>query len=146
MVWLLGELGELIFKAIGGAHGYLERLDALGSMLVRFLAERPDAARVLLRELVNGGQSLDGRGREAIQNTMKITSAFLAEGMEAGAIARQDPRHLALSIAGLHLTYFAAAEVSSELLEGDVFSPELAEQRVQEVIGQVRRICGGEPS
>lgn len=142
MVWLLGELIELVPAAVGETDRYATRLDALGQTLVRYLAAHPHAARVLVRELVSGGRQLGGRGREAITIALRTTSAFLREGMELGAIAQQDPDHLALSLAGLHLTYFAAAEVSGELLGRDVFEGEVVREREVAVLAQVRRVCG----
>ena len=85
---------------------------------------------------------LDRPGRARIQDILRATAAFLAVGMDEGALARQEPNHLALSIVGLHLTCFAAPEVSGALLGDDLFDPAQVAARQSAVREQVRRLCG----
>jgi AcrR family transcriptional regulator len=140
--WLMVDLAQLIPLAVSSDETFAERLDRLSRTFVRHLAAKPSVACLLLRELVNGGRCLDERARDAMHTTLLATSLFLEEGMEQEMIARQDARQLALSLAGLHLTYFATPEVSGRLLGGDVFEQELVDVREAVVVGQVRRICG----
>ena len=59
-----------------------------------------------------------------------------------GVIVKQDPKQLVMSIAGMHLLYFAMPEVSARLLGRDVFSRELIEERARIVCTHLRRLCG----
>jgi hypothetical protein len=61
--------------------------------------------------------------------------------MSAGELPRQDPHQLALSLAGLHLTYFAAAEISAALLQKDIHAPALLAAREATVVMQGRALC-----
>ena len=101
-----------------------------------------------MREIVSSGPVLDGATSPVIRDVLAATAAFLAEGMRQGVIARSDPAHLAMSIIGLHLTWFAASSVSSELTGHEVNTAEAIRRRQAETRVQVRRLCGArsEPS
>ena len=139
---MVDDLGELISAADMDRGDHVDRLDRLGALVTEYLGAHPRAARLLLRELVASGPFLRGPGAQAVPITMAVTASFLEDGMKAGAFVRQDPRQLALSIAGLHLVYFATADIASELLGADVFTPDMLEQRAAELQAQVRRLCG----
>ncbi len=142
-VWenALGQLGLLIANVEMPSDSFVEQLDHLGDTLVHYLGENPTVARLLIREMVEGNRFSKGPIGETILTILGATVHFLESGMESGAIARQDPRQLLLSIVGLHLTYFATAELSSALVGEDVFSPKQIEARSREVRRQVRRMC-----
>ncbi|HJN74836.1 MAG TPA: TetR/AcrR family transcriptional regulator [Myxococcota bacterium] len=138
----IDDLGALVVAAVAEPGDFLQRLDRLGAGVTDYLGTHPQAAALLLRELMDHGPYVDSVGVGAVRTTMQLTSAFLAAGMAEGAIAQQDPRQLAMSIAGVHLLWFATSEVSSLLLEGDVFTPEQVCARKIAVLAQVHRICG----
>jgi TetR/AcrR family transcriptional regulator len=140
------ELAQLVAQARLAEGSFLERLDRLGILVVRYLGRHPSAARLAVRELVDGGPYSQGGGRERVALSMQAVAAFLELGMEEGVIARSDPRHLASSIIALHLFHFAAAEGISMLLEQDVFSAPAVDARAHAVLGQVRRLCGVRPA
>jgi AcrR family transcriptional regulator len=121
---------------------WLDQLDALGSRVVDWLGTHPHASRLLMREIVSSGPVLEGGTALAIHGTLEATSAFLAEGMRQGAIPTADPGHLAVSIIGLHLTWFAAAPVSARVAGGSVFTEDAVAARRAVIHVQVRRLCG----
>lgn len=138
---LLGDLGRLMAVPTPGAP-FLVQLDDLCRAVVRYLGSTPDAARLLMREIVGGGPVVQGQGWQAVLRLQQATAAFLAAGMEDGAIPKQDPRQLAMSLIGLHLTWFAASNITAELLGADPFGAEEVEARVDAVVQQVRQLCG----
>jgi len=136
---MLTELSGLLHDLDGT---WIEQLDGLGDRVVGWLGTHPHASRLLMREIVSSGPVLDGITSRAIHGTLAATAAFLKEGMERGAIAQSDPGHLAVSIIGLHLTWFAAAPVSAGIGGGEIFTPDAVERRKVIARGQVRRLCG----
>lgn len=139
---VLDALGLLLAEAVAPGRPFVDRLDRLGDALTDHLASHPAVARLLLREFTSRGPVLERPGRARIQDTLRATAAFLGIGMEEGVLARQDPIHLALSIVGLHLTFFAAPEVSGALLDRDVFGEVAATERKRAIREQIRRLCG----
>ncbi len=138
---------EVILEDLGGMllgldGPWLDQLDHLGDRVTGWLGSHPHASRLLMREIVSSGPVLDGVASKAIHGTLAATAAFLASGMEQGAIVRADPGHLAFSIIGLHLTWFAAAPISTGVMGADVLTPAAIEERKRQVRIQVRRLCG----
>ncbi len=138
------ELGAQITEAKLLRGSFLERLDKLGTLAGSYLGANPGAAKVLLRELLDRGPYYQGAGAETVQVTLDSIAAFLQAGMFEGEIPAQDPHHLALSIASVHLTYFSVPHVCGELLEADIFDPEVNLARTEAVLEQVRRMCGAQ--
>jgi len=91
--------------------------------------------------MVEGDWVSKGSVSEQVLVIVKAAARFLEQGMAVGAVTRQDPVQLALSVVGLHLTYFATAEVTSALVGQDIFSESLIERRAREVVRQVRLLC-----
>ncbi len=136
------ELAQLVADARLGEGCFLERLDRLSILVVRYLGQHPSAARLAVRELVDSGPYYRGQGRDRVTLSMHAVAVFLEIGMDEGTITREDPRQLATSIIALHLLHFAAASATSTLLELDVFSSEAVDARTRAVLTQVRRLCG----
>ncbi len=136
---LLTDLAQLL---VGLEGDWLEQLDHLGDRVVGHLGANPHVARLLMREIVASEPALEGVPSAAIQTTVQATAGFLEEGMRQGAIARADSGHLALSIIGLHLTWFAAPVVSGAAASADIYSEAAIADRKREVRNQVRRLCG----
>lgn len=139
---VLDELALLLTQAVAPGRPFLDRLDQLGWDLTGHLGANPAVARLILREITSRGPVLERPGSTRIQEVMLATAAFLASGMDEGAVDHQDPNQLAVSIVGLHLTCFAAPEVSGALLGGDVFAEAAVERRREAVREQIRRLVG----
>lgn len=137
-----GELAQLVANAELSEGSYLERLDRLGILVVRYLGRHPSAARLAVRELVEVGPYYQGSGKDRVALSLRAVALFLQIGMDEGVIATDDPRHLASTIIALHLFHFAAAGATTTLLEQDVFTPAAIEARTRAVLAQVRRLCG----
>ncbi len=136
------ELGLLVadVRLVRGSFG--ARLDRLGELATEFFGSHPGAAQLLLRELLNEGPFMEGRGKALIHGTLDGIAAFLQSGMLGGEIPFQDPHHLALTIASVHITYFSVPRVCGDLLEDDIYGEEAVLARQQAVLEQVRRMAG----
>lgn len=141
---IVGDLGELAIEAqaVSEDAGFLDRLDRLTEKFTGYLATHSDAAKLLIREFVDEGPFFLSGGRQGAHAVLKAASAFLAEGMRTGAIAEQDPDHLVMSLTGLHMLWFAAEPVSSDIAGDNVFDDDQIARRVAAVKQQVRRLCG----
>jgi AcrR family transcriptional regulator len=133
---------RLVTEAMTGGGGWVERLDALGGASVAVLGQRPEVARLMLRELTDGGPYVVGSGGEVVGALVAAIVRFLDEGVAAGFVAPQDTRHLAGTIVVLHVGWFGAPALASRLVAGDPSTPDQVAARAREVIGQVRRLCG----
>ncbi len=136
------DLGRLVAAAAAEPGDFGARLDALGARIVRALGADPHAARLLVREFVDARPHLDRSETGYVARAVHETRALLAAGIAAGELAAQDPGHLAGSIIGLHLFWFAAPVVTGRLVDGATPGEDLVEARVRAVQAQVRRLCG----
>lgn len=137
-----GAMMELVAAARLDDGSFAERLDRLGALVCDYLGQRPAVARLFLRELVGHGPYLTGAGAARVSEILELAAAFLAAGMGAGAFARGDARQLAVSIAGLHLFAFAAADYVEPFLGGSLRTGNGLVARRKAVLAQVRRLCG----
>jgi TetR/AcrR family transcriptional regulator len=144
---MIGELHAHVLEAgrsgAAKATSFAERLDRLGEAIVRYLGGNPPAARLLLREIIDTGPFAGGPGQLAIRAVIDATVAFLRGAPSTRS--ERDVRHLAMSIIGVHLTYFAAHEAASGVLGASVFSSEMVEERVAALLGHVRSLAGARP-
>lgn len=128
-----------------GSATFLERMDRATVEIQRYFGENPVAARLLVREFVNGGAHILPNAGDLVDDVLKRAIDLLEEAMRSGIIPKQDPRHLAMSVAGVHLLYFSMPEVSARLLGRDVFARELIEERARIVCVHLRRLMGAPP-
>jgi len=138
----LGDLGRMVREAEDEQGDFIERLDRLGDRVTDYLGANPEAARLLIRELVDSGPFSTREGSEILQASLAAVSSFLASGMESEAIPRQDPLQLSWSIVGLLLLWFAAPHVLQHSLPGDIFAPVHIASRRGVTRAQIRALCG----
>jgi TetR/AcrR family transcriptional regulator len=142
----VGDLSALVAGARLDEGDFVERLDRLGEMIVLYLGRRPAAARLLLREVLDCGPFFRTGGRMALDAALRGAADFLEAGMKAGVFAAQNPRQLVLSITGVHLLYFAVADVSTTVLGQDALSVAAVARRAAALKEHVRRLClAGKP-
>ncbi len=130
----LGALVDPVIRAAAEPGGYAERLDRLTSAVGSELADRPEAAKLLLGEILGRGPFIAGPGRTAVTEGLQSIVAFLQAGMDGGEFRRQDARQLAWSIMGIHLLYFAARDAVEPP------APDAAAARVAAVHQHVRSL------
>ena len=139
---VLEQIGTRMMRAHEDPGTFLERMDRATLDVQRYLGDNPVAARLLVREFVNGGIHILPQAGDVLDNVMKGAIDLLEEAMRAGTIPTQDAKHLAMSIGGVHLLYFATPEVSARLVGKDVFSKEQVEERARIVCMHLRRLVG----
>jgi AcrR family transcriptional regulator len=137
---ILEEIARRVDGALdGNGEPFLNRVDATALSIQRYFGEHPVAARLLMRLFVDGGNGLD-TAREAVDRVLRSTVALVERGMNEGVVPKQDARHLAVSMVGVHLQYFATPEVCGRLFGCDPF--ERVEERAQAVVQHLHRLMG----
>ena len=139
---VVSSLGVYVAEAGLGEGSFAQRLDRLGEMSEEWLVSNPTAARLMVWEVLGQGPFVNSDAGQAVPVTVREVSRFLAAGMEAGDIPRQDPDHLAFSIVSIHFLHFAVSGLTSELFNEDIFSAAHMAKRKPAVREQVRRLCG----
>lgn len=137
----LGDLGGMVAAASGGGS-FDAGLDRLGETVVDYFGARPGAAKLVVTELIGRGPFTQGPGAERVAAALRAVTEFLRHGMDAGAVARQPPEHLAMTIIGLHLMWFSASDLTAGLLGADPYDPAQLTARKQAVLASVRALCG----
>jgi AcrR family transcriptional regulator len=138
---VLSELAGLLQNLDGS---WLQQLDQLGDRVVNHLGAHPHVARLLMRQIVASESALEGVAVGAVEGTLQATATFLAEGMRQGLIQQAHAGQLAMSIIGLHLTWFAAPAVSGAAAGADIYTTSAIQARQAAVRVQIRRLCGAE--
>ena len=138
----LAPLGLVVVEAASSPGAFDERMDRLGRAVSGYLGGNPQAARLLVREVLDRGPFVAGEGKGAVQVLLETIRAFLEGGMRGGLIPRQDPAHLTLTIIGLHLFYFAGEPLVHGILDQDLFARDAVAGRTEAVVRQVRALLG----
>ena len=139
---VLEQIGQRMLKAHEDPGSFLERMDHATIDIQRYLGGNPVAARLLVREFVNGGIHILPQAGDVLDGVLKAATDLLEGAMREGIIPQQDAKHLAMSIGGVHLLYFATPEVSARLLGKDVFGKDQVEERARIVCVHLRRLLG----
>lgn len=138
----LAPLGVEVVAAATGDGDFGARLDRLGEAVSGYLGAHPQAARLLVREVLDRGPFVVGDGRGAVEALLVTIRDFLAAGMSDGAILRQDAEHLTLSIIAVHLFYFAAQPLAEPLVGAELFTQDAVAMRMSAVSRQIRALVG----
>ena len=141
---VISELAVFVQDAGLGEGAFATRLDRLGELSERWLGQNPSAARLLVWEVLGQGAFAQSDAGQAVPFTVREVARFLQQGMDEGAIPKQEPMHLAMSIISIHLMHFAVSGLTNTLYDTDVFSETHMRRRVPVVREQIRRLCGVE--
>ncbi|MCC7070170.1 MAG: TetR/AcrR family transcriptional regulator [Deltaproteobacteria bacterium] len=135
------DLGVIVGEALNGEGAYLERLDRSILATQRYFGAHPVAARLLMREFVDGGAALTAAG-DVVIAVLENTVAILETGMSQGVLPKTDARQLAISVLGVQFQFYSIPEVSARLVSADVFAPEAIERRALAVVEHLHRLLG----
>lgn len=138
---VITDISARVTEAMSGDGTFIERNDRSAVALQRYFGGNPVAARLLMREFVDGGAALTAAG-DAVAAVLESTVALLELGMAEGHLPKGDARQLAVSVVGIHFQFFATPEVSARLLGVDVFAPEVVEARARAVVEHLHRLLG----
>ena len=114
---VLGELSEIIAGMLKDQGTYESRLDTIALHLSRYFLRRPDSARILLRDGVNGGPFMHGERLKVVEATYDLAKAFMREGVRAGAFREHDEDTALNAIVGYLLLLFGARAASGPLID-----------------------------
>jgi TetR/AcrR family transcriptional regulator len=141
---VFGELLDALRAPLLGSGPLGERLEAAVRAFVRFVARRPIAARLALRECVDP----DPETRAEIQGVTRPFLALLAatfeEGARSGAFrpGHPEPLQFASAVAGATLFYVAALPTVVGELPYDPLSREALAAHERVVLEITRRLLG----
>ncbi len=138
---VVADLGGFVAEALSSEGTFLQRLDRSILATQRYFGAHPVAARLLMREFVEGGAAITAAG-DAVATLLESSVKLFEQGMSEGILPKTDARHLAMSVAGVHLQFFSTPEVSARLLGADVFAPEMVEQRAHLALEHMHRLLG----
>tara|TARA_B100000925_G_C21948199_1_gene447722 strand:- start:161 stop:793 length:633 start_codon:yes stop_codon:yes gene_type:complete len=135
---ILEEMGTFIEQAKTTYHQGVEGLDKLTDAVIDYFATHPQAAKLLLYELLSQGPFMSSGGDAVVKTVMAQAVSFIE------LIGKQDQAtavESAMSIFGIHLLYFGASDVTAEFKGTDIFSAREIEKRKIAVRQQVRNIA-----
>lgn len=138
---VIADLGARVAEALAGEGNFRERGDRSTMAIQRYLGSNPVAARLLMREFVDGGAALTAAG-DAVATVIDSTVKLIEAGMAEGHIPHGNAKHLAMSVIGVHFQFFATPEVSARIFGVDVFAPEVIEERARTVVEHLHRLLG----
>jgi AcrR family transcriptional regulator len=122
--------------ASGGT--YSERLDAVTDTLVGILGSHPYAARLLLREAMDGGPVARSTLVDRMLGVLEAAAAWVRTGQEAGAFVDGEPKQVVLSAVALHLLPFALGPIVERYTGTDSSDARFVEARRNALRAQLR--------
>ncbi|MGC6417408.1 MAG: TetR/AcrR family transcriptional regulator [Bradymonadia bacterium] len=140
---VIADLQGVFVEAVASQGDFVYRLDEAAQAAISYLARQPDAAKILLREMVDGGPFVQAHGAQAINFTLAVAAQFFEAGMDAGTFKRQDPLQLTLAISGMCLFAFAGERVSKRLLSSGHDAAVTNDVRVTFIKEQVKQLAVG---
>ena len=141
---LFGALLEQLQSALVASGTLSERIETAVSVFVDYMAQRPDAARIAMRESVHSDPEIVSEMRSHAAPYFSLLKMIFAEGERSGVLQplRPDPLHFVSAVAGSTLFYIAALPTFVADLPYDPLSPEQLEAHKRDVLNITRRLLG----
>jgi AcrR family transcriptional regulator len=137
---VLERLSKAIASAYAGGGCFTERLLAATDAVTTVLAERPFAARLLLRDALDRGPALRGRVLDAMMQSLEAGAAFIRAGQDAGEFVAGDAKQILLTTLGAQLLPFALGEVVQRYVGTSPFDPSFVAARCAEARKNVSKL------
>jgi AcrR family transcriptional regulator len=138
----VNDIGELIARGATREGAIDHRVEQATHDLQMYLGRHRTAARLLLREFIDASAAVDAAG-DLVDVVLRGTVVLLEEGMASKTFTKRDPHQLALTLIGVHFTFFATPTVSARLIGGDVFDEAVVRTRADAVVSHVRAMLRG---
>lgn len=106
----------------------IARMEAISRCWLDFLAERPEAARIVLRQTVDGLPARGRASRDALGAMVAAIGEAIEAGVRRGLFKPIDAERYAVAVAGASLFWVAAQPAVRDSLAFDTLSPEHLEQ------------------
>lgn len=136
---ILGQLAGRI-EATRDEPGPLQRMEAIASAWTDFLGDRPDAARILLRQMVDELPPRSGAVQARLAAMLASIGDSIEEGAAQGLFKPMDAARYAVTIGGASLTWVTARPVVLRALGFDPLSPEALEEYRQVLAHLTRQL------
>lgn len=141
---LLDGVVAAVSGALAAEGTFAVRLEALTEAITAILVEQPHAARLLIREAMDGGRN--GPADQAalaarLHDVLAAAVAFLESGQRENIVRPDlDPRHLVLTLLGMHFLPFLIDRSVEGLIGRSPFDPGFVAERALALRGQVRAL------
>jgi TetR/AcrR family transcriptional regulator len=129
-------------EAAREAKDPLERMDAIASAWIECLSGRPNAARILLRQIVDVLPTRSEAVQARLGAILTAVREEIDEGVEAGLFKPVDARMYAMTIAGASMLWVAAQPVVERSFGIDPLAPESLEEFRDMLAHLTRRMLG----
>jgi AcrR family transcriptional regulator len=137
------QLGTELTQAIGDREGleraWSVRLDALVRALVAWTERHPARVKLLLRELLDNPARVARASKLPLAPVLLGLSAFITDGMRAGAFRRVVAETSVLHLVGA-VSYFVAARPTVKRIVGPTRDRHIASSYEREATGFARRM------
>lgn len=120
----------------------LAGMESMTSLWVDFLQERPDAGRVLLRQMVDGLSPRSEVTRASFFDLSRSMQALIERGVRSGRIERLDAGHFAAMIAGTSLLWVSSRETLQRGYDFDPLASEHMESLRHTLVQLTRQLVG----
>jgi AcrR family transcriptional regulator len=132
---------HLLEEGFDSGGSVLDRQERFSELAIQHLAKNPEAAQLFLRDMIDSGPFMKSGGWEAIDAALNMAAGILEKGMLDGELEKQDPKQLVMSLVGMHLVYFAAADISKRFTKTDnLFSKKMLAKRTEAMLSHVRAL------
>lgn len=119
------ELANLLAAVIDAEGTFHQRVEVLVRTFVGYFESRPDAARIVVREIVSGGELAQAILRDGVGPVLSLVEAFL-EKEGHGQLRNQIPPRVAV----LHVVSDALVRASAGAMRDPIWGPVDVEQSV----------------
>lgn len=137
---LIVAVGGVIATAATTEGSFPERLDNLSDALTTVLGEQPYAARLIIREAMDWGPVIRETLIDNLLAVLDAAEAFVRAGQKDGVFVELDPKHVLVSLIGLHFMPFGIGGVVERFTGSDPFAPVFVGERREAVREQVRQL------
>ena len=141
---LLEGVGGAVSGALVAEGTFAVRLDALTAAITAMLVDHPHAARLLIREAMDGGRNgpaVQAQLADRVHHVLAAAVAFLESGQQEKAVRQElDARHLVVTLLGMHFLPFLIDRSVQDVLGRSPFDPAFAAERSAALRGQIRAL------
>jgi len=124
-----GRTLERVAESVATEGSPEERLRATLRAMIRSLAEEPYAPRLILEQVLFGGEEvIDEFAERFASRQMDLVGGLLRDGAESGAFRALDPRFMLPQLLGGAIFFFLGQPMLERLFGIEEVTPELAER------------------
>lgn len=141
---LYGGALDAVRRALAGPGPIAERTERAVAIVVEYVARRPAAAQIALREAATTDPEIRAEVRSRAAPLLELVTAILEEGQRAGVLrpVRPDALHFVSAVAGTLLFYVAALPTFVADLPYDHLSREQMAGLERDLLEITRRLLG----